>query len=1259
MLYVKRYARNVITKLLVVLLLTSTLSLGGFQAPGKIYGAAPQITDIDSSYARKEIEQLTAAGIINGYKDGTFAPLKPITRAELAKVMALVSGLPEQPDEANRFSDVAEGSWHRGYIGALVAAGIVQGTSASTFSPDSYVTREQLAVLYIRAFGLEKQALKERNAVKWSDAENIADWAKPYVALAFRIGFLKGIAGNDGSFRFAPQDFAERQAAARLAFEFMTNFEAYKQAGEEQNEQSPTTAPTSTPEPSLNPSPTPASSSGPANEPTPASTPVPTDEPTSEPTTTPTPEPTLPPLEIVRNGQANAVIVVDDTVYEREEIPEPNGIRGWKQEYGTGSIAVSDERSHSGIKSLHIQAADNGSYGIISDPVAITGGVSYTLSAAVYRESGRDPQVFIRYYDANKVRIAQQGSIRAIPLAEWQNVSYTAAAPPSAAYAAVILFTSMAPANLYFDDVALKSASDENMPITNPGFEPIVSSSSPAIDTLVEYVHISTNTLLPVLTEAEYLSEGVDPDTIVIRLGTAQSVSGIDPALDVLLEGLSRDGFVIYPQEHQVVIAGAGIWGAVNGVNNFLERYAGVRWLMPGPDGEDVPQRSDLLVARDIVREEPAFDFRVFSPLHAKPNNSVSVWQEQYKWAQRNGMQGFYNAPISFHHNMYNLFPISKYGVSNPEFYPNGIPPAANSIQGWQPCFSNPDTIDAAVTEILAYFEANPNSQSYSLGTNDGNGFCESDPVPVYFNWVNQVVERVLEVYPDKWFGFLVYQAIDRPPSFQLNPRVIPFITKDRTAWLDSDQKAQDLADHDSWLEVTQQVAYYDYIYGSPYLVPRVYPHLMADNFRIAHDRGVTSLYAELYPNWGEGAKAWVAAKLLWDPDLNVDALLQEWYSRAVGEAAAPYLEDYYEHWEQFWTERAIEEPWFLPGVIYQTFHNPSYLKAVTTEDIEISRGLLEQVVANAGTDKQQARANLLMKAFEYYEASVLSYPQANEPPADTAAALVLLEEAVDTFEERLQMAEKRIVLLEQFRSDPALFQPFDARSFNQLMWSGWNVAEFWQLVEYMREQETSGGPVRTRAADLSATHSSLRAREFATMLLHAVSEPNLVLNPSFQNSEAGDATKAPPWELLSRSTASRVIQRVEGTGYTDNASMMVYGKGWGGPSQVIDVQPGLVDFSFHYHMPAGGNTSASMQWGFDLLDDQGNWLNFSTVRSPVTALEDAEGVWLEARLTGEIPATVNGIAVSKVRLNFLVESAQPIELYIDDVQFYNAASGN
>src|SRR5690606_30662222 len=214
------------------------------------------------------------------------------------------------------------------------------------------------------------------------------------------------------------------------------------------------------------------------------------------------------------------------------------------------------------------------------------------------------------------------------------------------------------------------------------------------------------------------------------------------------------------------------------GVSAFLERYVGVRWLFPGPLGEDVPSTSHLVVPQELVREEPAFISRLFSGLRG------SV---QTEWARNNRMRG----RIQFHHNLHRLFPPAQYGATHPEFYPlrqgQRFIPTGNT--GWQPCFTAPGIVEEAVKNIVAYFDANPQATSYSLGVNDSGGHCEAEPghpdypgalnsigrvnmSEIYYAWVNQVVEGVLEKHPDKYFGLLAYSHVYDPPAgVTLHPR--------------------------------------------------------------------------------------------------------------------------------------------------------------------------------------------------------------------------------------------------------------------------------------------------------------------------------------------------------------------------------------------------------------------------------------------------------------------------------------------------------
>lgn len=198
--------------------------IGGIQA---VHADGSPLTDIANSYAKQEIQALVDSGIISGYMDGSFRPRQPMTRAELAKIISLAMGLGEDPKAAEVYADVKSGSWYAGYVGALAQAGIVQGRSATAFAPHAHITREELVVFFIRAFGLEDMADELALNSVFRDFGQVSAWAKPHVSLAYQIGFVNGMKAADGSLLFQPKQLAERQALARLAYEFYKNHANY------------------------------------------------------------------------------------------------------------------------------------------------------------------------------------------------------------------------------------------------------------------------------------------------------------------------------------------------------------------------------------------------------------------------------------------------------------------------------------------------------------------------------------------------------------------------------------------------------------------------------------------------------------------------------------------------------------------------------------------------------------------------------------------------------------------------------------------------------------------------------------------------------------------------------------------------------------------------------------------------------------------------------------------------------------------------
>ncbi len=151
----------------------------------------------------------------------------------------------------------------------------------------------------------------------------------------------------------------------------------------------------------------------------------------------------------------------------------------------------------------------------------------------------------------------------------------------------------------------------------------------------------------------------------------------------------------------------------------------------------------------------------------------------------------------------------------------------------------------------------------------------------------------------------------------------------------------------------------------------------MGKNIRYGHEHGLRGYHAESVYNWGEGPKLYLTMKLLWDPSLDVDDVLAEWYERSVGVAAAPELAAYYAHWEDFWTRRVLQSSFVrgesVWGGMWLPFARVGYLDVVTEEDLSRSREWLEAAVAKAVTPQQQARAMTLLRAFEHYEASALT----------------------------------------------------------------------------------------------------------------------------------------------------------------------------------------------------------------------------------------------------------------------------------------------
>ena len=163
--------------------------------------------DVPAGYwAAGPIDDLLAADVIEGFPDGTFRPDTSLTRAAFTKMLVLTLGLPVGSGQTP-FSDVSANAWYAPYVAAAAGAGIVRGTSATTFGPGQAMTREQLAVVVARAMKLARTA-----TLHFTDSTRIAAWALRGVEQAVAGGYLDGF--PNGSFQ--PESPATRAQAAKV-----------------------------------------------------------------------------------------------------------------------------------------------------------------------------------------------------------------------------------------------------------------------------------------------------------------------------------------------------------------------------------------------------------------------------------------------------------------------------------------------------------------------------------------------------------------------------------------------------------------------------------------------------------------------------------------------------------------------------------------------------------------------------------------------------------------------------------------------------------------------------------------------------------------------------------------------------------------------------------------------------------------------------------------------------------------------------------
>ena len=384
--------------------------------------------------------------------------------------------------------------------------------------------------------------------------------------------------------------------------------------------------------------------------------------------------------------------------------------------------------------------------------------------------------------------------------------------------------------------------------------------------------------------------------------------------LDLSRENLGEQGYIIRTIGQRLVIAGETDLGTLYGVYGFLEDHLGVRWFTP--DFTKIPRRSALKIGPIDERIVPVFESRMLSWASGRRSIRWSSRMRTNCFIHNYGVhvqefrttalfRGLYHFVGSHCHTMDSLLSPTKYFDSHPEYF---CEIDGKRIKEYtQPCLTNPDVIEIIAGNVMAWAGSSslPN-RIVSISQNDWGNACQCDRCAAsyrkkglsqtYIEFVNDIARQVGKKFPDVLVETLAYQWSRNPPkNLKLSPNMLiryaGLVQCRRHGYQCEHSMAKHCKDWlDRWVDVSPRVWVW-YYSGGQSLAPWVNLNAYGPDFRDFAKAGATGVFLE-GSSWHPGIdlgvlKAYVLAKLSWNPNLDDEAIIQEFIDCVYGPAAA------------------------------------------------------------------------------------------------------------------------------------------------------------------------------------------------------------------------------------------------------------------------------------------------------------------------------------------------------------------------------------
>ena len=451
-----------------------------------------------------------------------------------------------------------------------------------------------------------------------------------------------------------------------------------------------------------------------------------------------------------------------------------------------------------------------------------------------------------------------------------------------------------------------------------------------AAEELRDFTERTTGVKLPIATDAAPLP------TKAILLGQTKYTEGLVGHGEPAADNLGEDGFRLLARPPHLLVVGSPKRGTLYGVYEFLERFAGCRWyaswhtVAPARERIEVPATlDDVQVPAFAMREPYWYDVLRHPEFAARlraNNNSNNALDEKF-----GGSSFRFGGGLGSCHTFETLLPPDKYYDTHPEYF--SMVGGKRLKHHSQLCLTNPDVFRIVTANVLDRIRRDPGAKFYGVSQNDWLNFCECPNCKAVddeeeshsgtmIRFVNAIAEAVEKEFPDVIIETLAYQYTRKPPKkTRLRHNVVPCLCTIECDFARPipespyEQNVSFMEDIKIWAQQTDQLYVWDYTtdflnYTMPF--PNVYA--LQGNVKFLRDSNVKELFEQgayqgRHADFAE-LKAWLLAKWMWNPDLPMEPLLDDFFAGYYGKAA-PYVRAWFEtvHRLQLMRSLSAEHP--------------------------------------------------------------------------------------------------------------------------------------------------------------------------------------------------------------------------------------------------------------------------------------------------------------------------------------------------------------